>query len=185
MTKTNLELIVRRKSESYCFRFEPNIETFANNVKNNCKDTLILLKDGIEVFKCSYLQTVANYPNADVMDTVRPGKFHLKCFVRAGISFADPADPARIRIHAVINALDLDQERIDSNAMQMDDGIYEGRWLLHSTFLPRTRKDAFYAYSKGCFIFQKTQMLDDFNRILTRENVKPGDVIPGTLTEES
>jgi hypothetical protein len=183
-------LKVERKKASYDFMFnqlhrysEPlTHQDFENNTKNNCIDSLTLLKNGEVIYKNDLMQTVANYPLCHVKDTINTGKFQIKCLQEPGPFFEDKYNPGRIKIHHIINAIDNEDQEINPLAMQNDKGITKGRWLIHSTYYPPLNKDT-KAYSQGCFIFKNTDGLVKFNSILLANNINPGDIITGELIE--
>lgn len=178
-----LYLKIIRKKESYDYKLLKNLNNFSNNIKNNCIDSIILYKDGVEIYRNDKIQTVANYPQSHFKDTIKEGKFQIKCFVDAGYSFADPNNLERIKIHGIINAIDQDGQSVNSESKQIDKGIPKGRWLIHSTFSPKIGYDLNHAYSQGCFIFLHTKDLDDFNNVLILNGIKKRDTIDGELLE--
>jgi hypothetical protein len=184
MIRTDLKLEITRNKKSYDYKFnlkEP--DSFKNNIKNNCIDSYKLFKNNQVILEYNELQTVANYPDAHINDTIAPGNFYFVAFVPAGKSFADPKDINRIVLHGLIHATDKENQSIDVNSMQMDQGKIKGRWLIHSTFYPPIAKDTENAFSEGCFIHKRTSDLERLNNILKENGVEKNDWIPVTLTE--
>jgi hypothetical protein len=178
-----INILAERRRESYGFRADPKKpDSFENNWKNNSLDRIII-RDG-ETALCYFpCQTVANYcfgANAAAStavhgDTVAPGGFTVKAFV----------DPRNFHgeIHAITETLDLDGERIGRDGMQTTRGGFQnGRWLIHDRHSFKTGADTNYAWSAGCFILSSADLVT-FNAMLRRCGVKPGDLIPGLLTE--
>jgi hypothetical protein len=188
--RNDLKIKIERKMISYDFlknnlhRYSQAFthEDYENNTKNNCLDSLTLQSSGEVIYKYDFMQTVANYPLCHIKDTVKEGKFEIKCLMDPGISFDDKFNPGRIKIHHIINAKDLEDQDINVSAMQNDNGVLKGRWLIHSTYYPPLNKDT-KAYSQGCFIFKTTSDLIKFNSILIQNKIRPGDVISGELIE--
>jgi hypothetical protein len=179
----NLLLKIIRYKSSYDFRVDQNKpDGFENNYKHNSADWLILFDESAELFRAR-CQTVANYcfgdnATADTVkhgDTVAPGNFQIRCF----------ADPRAFHgeIHEIINATDLDGQRINHNAMQTTAGGFQnGRWLIHDRYSFKLGVDTNYAWSAGCFILSSTDLVR-FNKALKSCGIKSGDIIPGELTE--
>jgi hypothetical protein len=190
MTRIDLIIKIERRKASYDFlvdklhRYSQSFthEDYTNNTKNNCLDSLTLLNNGVAVYTNNNIQTVANYPLCHVKDTVKAGKFQIKCLQEPGAYFEDKHNPGRIKIHHIINTEDLENQIINGQAMQNDLGNLKGRWLIHSTYYPPLNKDT-KAYSQGCFIFKNTDDLVRFNSILIANNINPGDVISGELID--
>lgn len=179
----NLKII--RNKLSYDFIIDKNKkENFDNNIKNNCKDELLLIHNSKIIFQCNEIQTVANYPNAHVLDTVKPCNFKIRCFIKTGESFADPSNPDKIKIHGIINAVDNEGQSINFNSLQIDNNQIKGRWLIHSTYYPKLDKDTNYAYSQGCFIFKHTYDLQKFNSVLLNNNITENMTLDGILIEK-
>jgi hypothetical protein len=61
-------------------------------------------------------------------------------------------------------------------------GFQNGRWLIHDRYSFKAGADTNYAWSAGCFILSSADLVS-FNNVLKAHNVKPGDLIPGLLTE--
>lgn len=173
--------VLRRKS-SYDFRVNPNKDGFDNNWKNNSQDTLVLMDDGAELYRCE-CQSVANYCFGDMAtadtvahgDTIAPGEFQVRCFV----------DPRSFHgeVHAIIRTRDIDGQWIDHNAMQTTDGGFQnGRWLIHTRYSKKYGEDTVHAWSAGCIIISSFDM-EGLNTILRACGVKDGDIIFGEILE--
>ena len=180
-----LSIVIERKKKSYDFKLNPKEpDSFSNNIKNNMIDTFRLFDDKCELFSCP-VQSVANYCWGEMArsmakkggDTVAEGYFKIKCFV----------EPRNFdgEIHGIIETVDLDGQRIDTESMQDYGGKDRaGRWLIHSTYNKEKQKESAYAYSAGCFIVSRSN-LKAFNDILHAYGVKQGDIISGEVVEDS
>lgn len=178
-----LKIIIERKKVSYDFKANPDLEDgFENNWKNNSMDWLIVKDECAEImrFRC---QSVANYcfgamATADSVawgDTVAPGPFKIRVF----------ANPRNFHgeIHEIIEATDIDGQRINTHAMQTtDEGFQNGRWLIHDRFSSKYNADTNYAWSAGCFILSSGD-LAALNVILKSYSLAPGMIIPGEVIE--
>ena len=177
-----MRIQIVRKKESYDFKADPNKEgSFENNWKNNSLDIFRLYdKNNVCVFACN-CQSVANYCFGDYKsngsieygDTIK-GKFQVKCFVEPRAFHG--------RIHAIINAVDLDGQPINESSMQIVDGYQTGRWLIHDKFSFKTNKDTNYAWSAGCIILA-SEDLRRFNKELDIHGIVSGDIIEGGVEE--
>ncbi|GMO65875.1 MAG: hypothetical protein Ta2A_13840 [Treponemataceae bacterium] len=86
-------------------------------------------------------------------------------------------------IHAIINTVDIDGQRIDHNAMQSAaNGYQTGRWLIHDRYSFKTGADTNYAWSAGCFIVSSGD-LEAFNKMLHAYKVGCADVLSGEVVE--
>ena len=176
-----VKLRIERALSSYDFRANPEApDSFSNNWKNNSRDWLILLDDKAELcrFRC---QTVANYcfgkmaPGDSVEhgDTIAPGHFQVRLF----------AEPRNFHgeIHEIINATDLDGQRIDGHAMQItNDGYQTGRWLIHDRYSKKQGRDTNSAWSAGCFILSSGD-LEALNKMLHAYKFMPGEILNGEV----
>lgn len=178
-----IKLIIKRKPQSWHYKNNPQQpDSFENNWKNNSLDDFVLADTAGNIcFSCK-CQSVANYcfgANATAItvphgDTVM-GKFTVKTFV--------PSRQFHGQIHAIINATDLDGEKIDCNAMQTTAGGYQnGRWLIHDRYSFAQKRDTTYAWSAGCIILSSKD-LEQFNQTLTRLNYTPGTLLSGEIIE--
>ena len=178
-----LNFRVERKKESYFYKAYPSKPgSFENNWNNNSLDSLILFDD-LEMLICLNCQTVANYcfgPNAGPKEnphisTIAPGDFTVKAFVEPRSFHGE--------IHAITRTRDIGGKWIDHNAMQIySEGYQLGRWLIHDRFSFDLKRDTNYAWSAGCFILSSAD-LRNLNTCLKQKGVKPGELIPGSLTE--
>ena len=178
-----IKFVLKRKKISYDFKISPHLpDGFDNNWKNNSQDWFIVQDEHCELarFKC---QSVANYcfgqmKTADSVawgDTVAPGPFKVRLF----------AEPRNFHgeIHEIIEATDLDGQRINTHAMQTtDEGFQNGRWLIHDRFSTKYNEDTNYAWSAGCFILSSWD-LAALNVILKSYSLAPGMIIPGEVIE--
>ena len=179
-----LRFVLKRKKSSYDFRVNPKKpDSFENNWKNNRQDWLYIYDDNVEMYRAR-CQSVANYCFGDMAtastvahgDTIAEGDFQVRCF----------ADPRSFHghVHEIIRTRDIDGEWIDHQAMQTsENGFQNGRWLIHTNYSKRYASDTTYAWSAGCFIISSFDM-DAFGVILNAYDVKPGDIINGTIVEE-
>ena len=168
-----LTLNVVRNKISYDYKFDKQKNSYENNVKNNSKDVIVLLKDNRPIFK-AFCQTTANHPEFSFGDTIRPGAFQVKCFVEHRQMHGE--------IHGIVNGYDLDGQKIDVFSMQVENGYQKGRWLIHDRFSFAKNRDLNNAYSGGCFIMSSTDLVR-FNEALRNLGVMPGTVINGNLME--
>jgi hypothetical protein len=186
---SELFIKIERKKSSYEYQFNPNINTFQNNKNHNCQDKLILLKDGIEIYRYEKLQTVPNHPDNNFFNKKDAiiGKFQLKCFVEAvkGGSFADPYNPGRIILHKVINSQTVIGSKLNSDGMIVDNYSPKGRgcvWF-HSSYYPPMNKETINCYSEACIMFQKVSEIDGFGQVLKDNGIKVSDILNGEIIE--
>ena len=121
------------------------------------------------------VQTVSNHPDFDHKDTIKPGYFKMECFV----------DPRKFHgeIHGIIDAIDIENQKIDKYSMQLEDGYQKGRWLVHDRYTFAKERDLYNGYSAGCFIMD-SKRLKRFNRNLKSLGIKPSDILRCLLLEE-
>lgn len=178
-----LKIIIERKKSSYDFKINAKkADGFDNNFKNNSADWLRLLDGKAELarFKC---QSVANYcfgkmATADTVawgDTIAPGKFKVRLF----------AEPRKFHgeIHEIIEATDIDGQKINTHAMQTTErGFQNGRWLIHDRYSAQRGEDTTYAWSAGCIILSSGD-LAALNSVFNCYMLSPGTIIPGEIIE--
>lgn len=172
----NLLLRITRKSESWDYIYDnPNFNDYKNRTKNNMLDLLQLINTDTNdiLFECQNVQTVSNHPLMKKSDTIRSGKFQVKCFVDQGGYHTE--------IHGIVNAYDISGQQINEYSMQYDNGQYIGRWLIHSSYYAPLKRDT-KAYSGGCFIMTTENILK-FNKILKDNGIEKGNIINGELFE--
>lgn len=138
---------------------------YNNNTKNNMLDSAKLYKKDTILWECNKVQTVANYPLADTQDTLALGSFQIICFI-------DPRNYNH-EIHGVINAYDIEGQRILENSMQWEDQHWKGRFLIHATQYN-------HAWSKACLMFHLTPLLE-LNSVLHAEGINSCDIIWGYI----
>ena len=170
-----LEYRIIRRKLSYDYKYDSNLNTFSNNIKNNMRDILKLIDidTGNDLFICNQVQTVANHPKMKLSDTVKIGNFQVKHFVDKRAYIND--------VHGIINGTDINNQSIDNYSMQQDEKRYIGRWLIHDTFDPKLQRETS-GYSGGCFIM-KPDKLKQLNNILILAGIKKNDIIDGILEE--
>ena len=96
--------------------------------------------------------------------------------------FAEPRN-FHGEIHEIIEATDIDGQRINTHAMQTTEkGFQNGRWLIHDRFSYKYDEDTNYAWSAGCFILSSND-LKSLNLILKSYNFGPGTIISGEIIE--
>lgn len=185
MIRQDLFIQIERQKSSYDYKINQDLDTFNNNIKNNCQDKIILLKNNMELYSHNLLQSIANYPGNFINDSLAEGDFTLVCFVTAGESFADPNNPNRIKIHGIINAKTLNGDLIgnDSHILYKDGSRSIGRVLMHSTYYPPENKELLYAYSEACLMHKTLSLIDTFNQFLIENGVNSGDFISCNLKE--
>lgn len=178
-----INLLLQRNLSSYNFKKNTNLpDSFSNNYAQNSRDWLIVLDDKAEIarFRC---QSVANYcfgemATADSVpygDTIAPGPFKIRLF----------AEPRNFHgeIHEIIEATDLDGQRINTRAMQTtEEGFQNGRWLIHDKFSKKYGTDTNYAWSAGCIILSSGD-LQALNLIFHACKLSPGAIISGKIVE--
>lgn len=175
MIRDDLYIQVERKKTSYDFKLNAKLDSFKNNIKNNAVDTIKLYQNDKEIFIYEKIRSLLNYPGCKVADSLANGNFQIKCFVDRR-SYKE-------NIHGIINAFDMEGQKIDSFSMQKDNGLIKGRWLVHGNLNPKTNRDYNYCWSQGCIIFFETKKLEEFNTILKNIGVLPGDIINCKLLE--
>jgi hypothetical protein len=165
---------VMRNKKSYNYKYDIMENNYSNNIKNNSLDYLQIIKNDKVELTIEGLQTVANHPDYDFQDTIKPGKFKIKCFV----------DPRNFhgRIHGIIEAKDIENQVIDKYSMQIEDGYQKGRWLVHDRWSFAKNRDLHNGYSGGCFIMSSIA-LKAFNDRLEKFGIKKGDLIDCALEE--
>ncbi len=168
----NLYIIVKRKKESYDYKFDKNKNDYQNNIKNNMLDSLQLIHNGEIIFECNKVQTISNHPDYDHFDTVAPGEFQIKCFIKP-ITFHG-------EIHGIINTKDIEGQVINEDAKQLEDNHLKGRWLIHDTWYNGKRLN--HAWSGACFMMYPED-LEAFNNKLKEKNVNDETIINGRLKE--
>ena len=178
-----INLLLQRNLSSYNFKKNTNLpDSFSNNYAQNSRDWLIVLNDKAEIarFRC---QSVANYcfgemATADSVpygDTIAPGPFKIRLF----------AEPRNFHgeIHEIIEATDLDGQRINTKSIQFTSkGFQNGRWLIHDRYSSKYQGDTTYAWSAGCFILSSGD-LKALNYIFKSYSLCPGMIIPGEVIE--
>lgn len=180
-----LNIKVLRKRESWDFKLNPSEpDSFSNNIKNNMKDSFIVCDDKAEILRVP-VQSVANYcwgeqaasMRTKAGDTIAQGPFKVKCFV----------EPRNYEgeIHGIVEATDMDGQRINSESMQSyGDGQTAGRWLIHSTYNKEKQRESAYAYSAGCLILSRSN-LETLNAIFHAYGIKRGQILSGEIIEEA
>lgn len=166
---------VTRYKLSYDYKYDKKENSFKNNIKNNSIDKFELFYENHYIWGTNSVQTVSNHPHFDFYDTIAPGKFQMQCFIT----------PRKFhgQIHGIINAFDLENQKIDHWSMQIENGYQKGRWLDHDRWSFAKNRDLKFGYSGGCFV-KKSQDLKVYNEKLKKMLIKPGDVLNGILLEE-
>lgn len=164
-----MKIRVIRYKTSYNYKYDALTDNYDNNTKNNMLDSFIVIDNDKEIFKVN-CQTISNHPEMKHSDTIAQGKFKLKLFVDQR-TFNTP-------IHGIIGAKDLAGQSINEHSMQLDNGQWIGRWLVHSCYYTPLGRDT-RAYSGGCIIMSTNSMLA-LNEIL--RNII-GDTIEVELIE--
>lgn len=178
-----LKIVIERKKISYNFKIAPEKpDGFDNNFKNNSID-LLKLYDGESLIAQFFCQSVANYcfdkmATADTVawgDTIAPGEFKVRLF----------AEPRNFHgeIHEIIEATDIDGQKINTHAMQTTErGFQNGRWLIHDRYSAQRGEDTTYAWSAGCIILSSGD-LAALNSVFNCYMLSPGTIIPGEIIE--
>lgn len=138
-------------------------------------DTIKILENNWPVFE-TYCQSVAIHKSCTMQESVAPGIFHARLFADKR-NYTNP-------VHEMINAFDLEGERIDNKAMQIDaESGVQGRWLIHDDYNPVTKKAYNIPWSAGCIMlpFKEHKL---FNDKLIELGCKPGDIIEVELVEK-
>jgi len=174
--------IIRKKISYNYKRYSDKPDAWDNNDQNSSLDDFHLYVDEGILFS-DKVQTIANIPGGRFLDTIAPGQFQIKCFV--------PNRSFYGRIHGIINAYDLDGQRINENSIETVVGTNGApmsftRWLMHDNqkLMPNLPNQMTrIAWSAGCFVHSKAN-LEAFNTILDSYKIMPNDVINGELIEE-
>lgn len=169
-------LKVTRKKQSWNFKRDPSQNSFANNSQNVFLDELALIQEGNVIFLCK-CQSVSNHPDSKPEESIAPGKFQIKCFGPRNL-YANP-------VHVIINAYDLEGERIREDGMQMDaESGLSGRWLIHDDWNATKGRPYSAPFSAGCIMlpYAKHRM---FNAKLEELGFEKGDLIDAELVEEA
>ena len=167
----DLIIYIQRFKKSHNFKYNNDLNTFSNNIKNNMQDIFQLLRKNEIIFECK-CQSIANHPEFDYLDSIQEGNFQIKCFVNSGHFHG--------KIHAIINTKDLAGQIIDSNAYQMEDGQLKGRWLIHDTWWKGKR--LIHAWSGACIMIYP-ESLELLNRKFRQHGVNENYILNGELKE--
>lgn len=179
------DLFVRivRKKASYQYKKFPNKpDDWYNNDANNMLDDFILFYNEALLFKAK-CQSVSNIPGGRFKDTIIPSRFQIKCFVENRKFYG--------KIHGIINAVDLDGQKIDENSVTPIKGengapIDMNRTLIHDTQSLRPKPPMTLtrvAWSASCIILHPSD-LEAIGKILEAYKVEPGDIIEAELIED-
>ena len=165
---------VTRKKSSFDYKYDKSKNVYKNNIKNNSLDKLELFFDDQYIIGFNSVQTVSNHPHFDHFDTIDKGPFRIQCFV----------SPRKFHglIHGIIDAVDIEGQKIDHWSMQVEGGYQKGRWLVHDRWSFKKNRDLRNGYSGGCFILSSSD-LKRFNEKLKKLLIKPGDILNGILVE--
>lgn len=163
-----------RKQGSFEYKYKEQINNYQNNIKNNSLDTILIMNEGTELFSAN-CQTVSNHPDFKHRDTIQKGTFKIKCFVESRKFHGE--------IHGIIDAYDIENQKINNYSMQLENGQLKGRWLVHDKWYDKIQKDSKYAYSGGCFVLS-SEDLEQFNKVLRKNKIVDNQVINGILVEE-
>jgi hypothetical protein len=174
MFKKEFKFHVMRFKESYDYKYDSSLNGYKNNIKNNSLDSMSLYYNGMQVWYTDNVQTVSNHPLMKYSDTVAPGIFRIKCFLDPKSFHGD--------VHGIINAQDLNGQPIDKNSMQWDNGYYIGRFLIHSRYSKKKKRDLYNGYSGGCFI-PSTPAIEELNNIMRELGIKELDEIKCELQD--
>jgi hypothetical protein len=178
----DLFIRINRKNISYNYkRYNDKPDDWHNNDFNNMLDNLVLFYDEAQLLKIP-CQSVANIPNGRFTDTIKPGKFQLKCFVDNRNFYG--------RIHGIINCYDMDGQFINKNSVETVPGengapVSYTRWLMHDTQSLKPKPPMTItrvAWSAGCIVTSPSN-LEALNEILDAYKVIPNDIINGEIVE--
>ena len=170
-----IKIKILRDKLSYDFKYDENKNDYKNNIRNNSIDTILILNSRKRaIFVSREVQTVANHPHFDFLDTIAPGKFKMRCFVEQRKYHG--------RIHGIVSARDLENQEIDCYSMQVENGYQKGRWLIHDRWSFEKERDLFNGYSGGCFVMSSRDLFN-FNRVLERYGVVKNDILNCSLIE--
>lgn len=178
----DLFLKILRTKDSYDYIItDPKDENFNHPykkyTKNNAIDAMYIVNESDKkkiLWAFPRVQTVANHPDFSFKDTIAPGKFEVELFV----------DPRKFHgeIHGIINAKDMEGQKINEYSMQIDNGYQKGRWLIHDRYSFEKERELRSAYSGGCFILFEHELIK-LNAILRSFGYKKGDILKGILKE--
>ncbi|MEI8095869.1 MAG: hypothetical protein WCG80_16790 [Spirochaetales bacterium] len=154
-------------------------DAWDNNDKNNMLDVFQLWHNGRILHECK-VQTVANIPGGRFLNTIAPGIFGIKLFVEPRAF--------RGRIHGIVNAVDLEGQRIDGRSVEPVPGkngapVDFARWLEHDTqkHAPAAPGEVTrVAWSAGCIIHHPND-LELLGDIYDAYGLAPGTVIDAEL----
>ena len=178
----DLFIRVYRKKDSYKYKKYPDKpDDWHNNDTNNMLDSLVLFYNEALLLKVK-CQSVSNIPGGRFLDTIRPGKFQLKCFVEKRKFYCQP--------HGIINCYDMDGQFINEKSITPIPGengapANDLRTLLHDTqsLYPKPAMTLTrVAWSASCIIIKPDDLIA-FNTILSGYKVKPNDIINGEIIE--
>lgn len=177
-----LKIEITRLKTSYSYKVnDSSASSYANNIAHNSQDIFTVKNDGKEIFvcRCQSVQNLdwgENKSNGPLPygDTIAPGTFSLRCF----------AEPRNFHgsVHEIFNAHDMDGHKIDDKAMQLVDGKWSGRWLIHDKWSHKTGAETANAWSAGCIIMS-CKDLQTLNLVLLKNGIKKGFVIKGEIKE--
>jgi len=170
---TMLNVIVERKKSSFDCKFNKNLNSFENNIKNNTKDILKLYQGDELLFECA-VQSVANHPSVTTDNSIRAGKFEIKLFVEKRAFWNN--------VHGICNTTTKNGIAINENSVNAGS---PDRFLIHDKQKNKPaleNTETRNAYSAGCLIIASVHM-NMMNKILVNKGCKPGDVILGYVIE--
>jgi hypothetical protein len=165
-TATRIEII--RAPDSFTFNRATLKPVYLDAIRLMYGDTML--------FECR-CQSVAIHPSCSQHESIAPGDFQVRVFAERR-TYEHP-------VHEIINAFDIEGERIDNRAMQIDaERGVQGRWLIHDDYNPATRGPYKAPWSAGC-IMVPCSVYGEFNALLTGLGHKSGDIIPASLRERA
>jgi hypothetical protein len=170
-----MNILIIRKKVSFDYKYDPRLNTRGNNTKNVYKDTIRLQSDdGVTLFTAP-CQSVSIHPDVTERESIAPGVFKVRLFADRRV-YQNP-------VHEIINACDLEGERIDETAMQDDaEQGRAGRWLIHDDMNKATGRPYTAPWSAGCIMLRATAF-EQFNETLKLHGAKPGTIITAELAE--
>jgi len=168
-----LNVIVERKKSSFDCKFNKNLNSFENNIKNNTKDILKLYQGDELLFECA-VQSVSNHPSVTTDNSIRAGKFEIKLFVEKRAFWGN--------VFGICNTATKNGIAINENSVNEGN---PNRFLIHDRQKVKPALEGTETrngYSAGCLIIASVHM-SMLSKILISKGYKPNDIILGYVIE--
>lgn len=162
--RPNIEIVRDKRS----FNFDPA------TLSPVYLDTIRILHGPVTIY-AGRCQSVAIHSSCTWRESLAPGRFRVRLF-QARRAYANP-------VHEIIDAVDLEGEAIDEDAMQIDaESGLQGRWLIHDDYNPKTGTAYHAPWSAGCIMLPYLRYRE-FNAALRALGLLPGDEVETELRE--